>query len=210
MMKNNNLYDKPKEINNFHEIEDFSERRAHLEYLSENQEASGIWSDITPEDAKRYLELFDNRYEKKNNQWVDNYMRAFMMLMTLNRASAISFLNGRRRKEIESYLTALGAYSDNIDSYQLEEWKDFAACYITSCTSSKTYGTAFLGIIPMPDKNVGLKIAGDIDTALHEVPESYDLFEKSKPIYKIFKETYCILLQNGEKLWNEYMATRSN
>ena len=210
MMKNNNLYDKPKQISNFHEIEDISERRAHLEYLSKKKEASGIWSDITPEAAKRYIELLDNRYEMKNYQWVDKYMHAFMMLLTLNRASSISFLNGRRQKEVRKYLTELGAFNDNIDSYQIEEWKDFAACYISSCTSSKTYGSAFLGIIPMPDKNVGLKIAGDIDTALCEVPKSYDLFDIAKPLYETFKETYSILLQNGQELWDEYQATRTH
>ena len=207
-MINNNIYEKPQKVNNFHEIADISQRRKTLEKLSRNS-GSDIVDNVSPEAAVRYLELLDGRYNFRDGQWADNYMRAFLMLMTLNRASAIPFLNFGRQKEVRKYLTSLGAYSNRIDSYQLEEWKDFAACYITACTSSKTYGTAFLGIIPMPDKNVAMKIAADIDTALFEIPDSYDLFEASKPIYEIFKETYFILLQNGEALWNEYQASKN-
>lgn len=200
MLNSKNIYDKPTEINNYHEIKELSERRAYLQQLY----------DSAPEDAARCLSLFDSRYEQKDNQWIDKYMRAFMMLLTMNRASGLGFLNNKRKKEVSGYLTELGLDDCTMDSFQIQEWVDFAACYIGSCTSSKAYGSAFLGMITMPDKNIAMKIAADIDTALHEVPESYGLFEKSEPIFNIFKETYFQILEKGEDLWQEYLSSRTH
>lgn len=209
MIKKNNLYEQPKVVNNFHEIEDISERRAYLVMASEKTSTESE-NELSPSEAVRFLELFNDRYDYKSGRWIDKYMRAFMMLLTLNKASSFGLFNGRRKKEVTRYLTDLGLYGDTSDSCQIAEWTDFAASYITSCTSSKTYGTAFLGIIPMPDKNVALKIASDIDTALCEVPKTYGLYEDTKPMYDIFIDTYKKLLQNGSQLWDEYLASHSN
>lgn len=208
MIKNNNLYGQPKTVNNFHEIEDISDRRAYLVMASESDSSEESYG-LSQAEALRFLELFGDRYDYKSGRWIDKYMRSFMMLLTFNKSSSFGLFNGRRKKEITKYLTELGLYGDISDSCQIAEWTDFAAAYITSCISSKTYGTAFLGIIPMPDKNVALKIASDISTALNEVPGSYGLSEDVKPVYDIFIDTYKKLLQNGDALWNEYITSHS-
>ncbi len=217
MINNNSLYNSPiKQVHNFHEITDIDQRKSFLQGLLNEDPDKNI--DYAPEEPltkqqiSYYLELLESRYEKRGSQYIDRYMRAFMMLLTSNRSSGLGFFTKKRKKETEGFLNdfKLDEYSDPSTSDEKkamikEEWADCAACYISSCTSSKAYGSAFLGMIPMPDKNVAIKIAADIDTALNEVPQTYDLDKRSLPIYEVFVDTYKTLLENGESLFREYI-----
>ncbi|WP_022759881.1 DUF6553 family protein [Butyrivibrio sp. AD3002] len=221
MLRNTDIYNDShqRDINNYHEIEDIAERRDYLLSViagtDEIHEAAIKYNCLNPpasaDEAAMRIQVLDHRYENKGGQWIDRYMHAFMMLLTMNRASGISLFNKKRKAQCAGYLSELGlvdnaaAKEEDYLSLQLEEWVDFAVSYIKVCINDKTYGSAFGGMIHMQDKDAAMKVISDIDTALYEIPMDYELIEEAKPLYKIFKETYCRLLESGTSLWQEYM-----
>ena len=126
---------------------------------------------------------------------MQKYMHAFMMLLTTNTTSILPFFEKSTRKKVLSFLTDLelcDASGKTVlpDPVQVNEYRELAECYIKSCTSSSSYGSAFGGMIHAQDKDVIRKIAEDIDTALKIVPEAYELGDVARPLYDIFSDTY--------------------
>ena len=123
------------------------------------------------------------------------YMHAFMMLLTMNTTSILPFFEKRNKQKVISFLADLELCDSNgealsPDSEKASAYRELAECYIKSCTSSSSYGSAFGGMIHAQDKDVLRRISEDIDTALKIVPKAYELGDVARPLYDIFSDTF--------------------
>ena len=87
-----------------------------------------------------------------------------------------------------------------------EEWKSFAQEFILSCIDSHSYKQVAVGIGHVSDKNVAMRIAGDIDHITKKLPAYFLLEDECKELHDIMVETYQQMLENGEQYWNDYCS----
>ena len=121
--------------------------------------------DVLLEKYKDRMHMFDRRYEKNGDEYADLFLRSLMMLLSEDGSSGFPF-PGIKRKRIVGYLEILGLCDKDGKKLELsedmrEELDDLSLTYISSCLSSKTYGSTFFGMIPMQDEGVARRIAQD-------------------------------------------------
>ena len=63
-----------------------------------------------------------------------------------------------------------------------------------------------MGIGHVSDKNVAMRIAGDIDHITKKLPAYFLLEDECKELHDIMVETYQQMLENGEQYWNDYCS----
>ena len=164
--------------------------------------------DVLLEKYKDRMHIFDRRYKKNGDEYADMFLRSLMMLLSEDGSSGFPFPRLKRRR-IVGYLEVLGlcdkdGIKQELSSDMLEELDDLSLTYITSCLSSKTYGSTFFGMIPMQDEGVARRIAQDINIITLRVPRMFDLTDVAEPLRKSMINTYKSRVENGADLWEKF------
>lgn len=178
----------------YHEIESAIQKRECL--------AKAMEQNLDPEHDIYRLKLLEKRFFGKNKKGTsDSFMLAWMMIKA--DCENTPLFRQKKQQEFVKYLKELCVieYEPENEAEQqilLEEWTDFAKCYLSSCAGSKTYCSAFFGIVPMRDEAIARKIAEEIDLITKEYPARLGFPDALLPLRKIFISAYCQMVEDGE------------
>lgn len=180
----------------YYDIKDINEREKCLEIMLEKNPAC-------LDDQKR-LQILHHRFGNKGNKRADNFMRAWLLIKALT-TEHISFINKKRiEKELKTYLRDLCVLDFERDYIIRNEWKNFSEEFIYMCIDSSSYKQIAVGLGHVSDKNVAMRIAGDIDAVTKKLPTLFSLDKQCEELYEIMHQTYITMLENGEAYWEYY------
>lgn len=181
----------------YYEIKDINERHRVLLDMLKKQSTSN-------DDVLR-LEMLEFRFGKNiADKRADRFMRGWINAKTLS-TEHISFFNKKRiEKEFRDCLKDLAVLEYTRNDILHKEWQNFSEEFILSCINSHSYKQIAIGVGHVSDKNVAMRIAGDIDAITKKLPASFSLEEECKELHEIMVETYQEMLENGEQYWNDY------
>ncbi len=182
----------------YYDIKDINEREDILnKMIAENHD---------PNDELR-LDILQKRFgvERKEKR-ADLFMRGWINAKTLT-TEHVNFLNKKRiEKELKECLNDLCILNHERNPILHEEWECFAKEFILSCIDSHSYKQIAVGIGHVSDKNVAMRIAGDIDSITKKLPTTFSLEEPCRELNEIMISTYKQMLENGEQYWNDYCS----
>ena len=181
----------------YYEIKDINERENILKsYIEKNPDSL---------DDQNRLQLLQKRFVfLKDHKRADLFMRGWINSKTLTTENIHFFNKKRIEKEFRQCLEDLCILNYERSPILHEEWKSFSQEFILSCIDSQSYKQVAVGIGHVSDKNVAMRIAGDIDHITKKLPASFLLEEECKELHDIMVETYQQMLENGEQYWNDY------
>ena len=181
----------------YYEIKDINERENILKsYIEKNPDSL---------DDQTRLQLLQKRLVfLKDHKRADLFMRGWINSKTLTTENIHFFNKKRIEKEFRQCLEDLCILNYERSPILHEEWKSFSQEFILSCIDSHSYKQVAVGIGHVSDKNVAMRIAGDIDHITKKLPASFLLEEECKELHDIMVETYQQMLENGEQYWNDY------
>lgn len=181
----------------YYEIKDINERHRVLLDILKTQNK-------TSDDILR-LEVLEFRFGKNiAAKRADRFMRGWINAKTLS-TERISFFNKKRiEKEFRNCLKDLAVLDYARNDVLRGEWKSFSEEFILSCINSHSYKQIAIGVGHVSDKNVAMRIAGDIDSITKKLPASFSLEEECKELHEIMVKTYREMLENGAQYWNDY------
>lgn len=181
----------------YYEIKDINERENILKsYIEKNPDSL---------DDQTRLQLLQKRFVfLKDHKRADLFMRGWINSKTLSTENIHFFNKKRIEKEFRQCLEDLCILNYERSPILHEEWKSFSQEFILSCIDSHSYKQVAVGIGHVSDKNVAMRIAGDIDHITKKLPASFLLEEECKELHDIMVETYQQMLENGEQYWNDY------
>lgn len=181
----------------YYEIKDINERENILKsYIEKNPDSL---------DDQNRLQLLQKRFVfLKDHKRADLFMRGWINSKTLTTENIHFFNKKRIEKEFRQCLEDLCILNYERSPILHEEWKSFSQEFILSCIDSNSYKQVAVGIGHVSDKNVAMRIAGDIDHITKKLPASFLLEEECKELHDIMVETYQQMLENGEQYWNDY------
>lgn len=181
----------------YYEIKDINERENILKsYIEKNPDSL---------DDQTRLQLLQKRFVfLKDHKRADLFMRGWINSKTLTTENIHFFNKKRIEKEFRQCLEDLCILNYERSPILHEEWKSFSQEFILSCIDSHSYKQVAVGIGHVSDKNVAMRIAGDIDHITKKLPASFLLEEECKELHDIMVETYQQMLENGEQYWNDY------
>ena len=183
----------------YYEIKDINERENILKsYIEKNPDSV---------DDQNRLQLLQKRFVcLKDHKRADLFMRGWINSKTLTTENIHFFNKKRIEKEFRQCLEDLCILNYKRSPILHEEWKSFAQEFILSCIDSHSYKQVAVGIGHVSDKNVAMRIAGDIDHITKKLPASFLLEDECKELHDIMVETYQQMLENGEQYWNDYCS----
>lgn len=183
----------------YYEIKDINERENILKsYIEKNPDSV---------DDQNRLQLLQKRFAcLKDHKRADLFMRGWINSKTLTTENIHFFNKKRIEKEFRQCLEDLCILNYERSPILHEEWKSFAQEFILSCIDSHSYKQIAVGIGHVSDKNVAMRIAGDIDHITKKLPASFLLEDECKELHDIMVETYQQMLENGEQYWNDYCS----
>ena len=183
----------------YYEIKDINERENILKsYIEKNPDSV---------DDQNRLQLLQKRFVcLKDHKRADLFMRGWINSKTLTTENIHFFNKKRIEKEFRQGLEDLCILNYERSPILHEEWKSFAQEFILSCIDSHSYKQIAVGIGHVSDKNVAMRIAGDIDHITKKLPASFLLEDECKELHDIMVETYQQMLENGEQYWNDYCS----
>lgn len=181
----------------YYEIKDINERENILKsYIEKNPDSL---------DDQNRLQLLQKRFVfLKDHKRADLFMRGWINSKTLTTENIHFFNKKRIEKEFRQCLEDLCILNYERSPILHDEWKSFSQEFILSCIDSHSYKQVAVGIGHVSDKNVAMRIAGDIDHITKKLPASFLLEEECKELHDIMVETYQQMLENGEQYWNDY------
>lgn len=125
--------------------------------------------------------ILNVRYSiSKNSQYVDNFMKAFM-LMKISADNGVTFFNKKKLiKEWRDYasLLMIDTYSKSNDQLKAlieSEWYAFISQYILSCLNDKVYGSTLFGIMQMKDEALINKLVNELALLTRGFPDKLGL-----------------------------------
>lgn len=184
----------------YYEIKNTIQRKAFLK--------KAIDQNLDPVHDQYRMKLLSSRFFKENKKGTaDSFMLAWIMIKA-SAAASDPFLIKKQQQELKKYLKNLYLYDfvpENEAEQQvlLEEWNDFARCYLSSCVGSKSYCSTLFNIVPLKDDMIAKKIADEIDLVTRLYPAKFNLEDFFIPLRQIFISTYCEMIENGESYWEE-------
>lgn len=183
----------------YYEIKDINERENILKsYIEKNPDSV---------DDQNRLQLLQKRFVcLKDHKRADLFMCGWINSKTLTTENIHFFNKKRIEKEFRQCLEDLCILNYERSPILHEEWKSFAQEFILSCIDSHSYKQIAVGIGHVSDKNVAMRIAGDIDHITKKLPASFLLEDECKELHDIMVETYQQMLENGEQYWNDYCS----
>ena len=183
----------------YYEIKDINERENILKsYIEKNPDSL---------DDQNRLQLLQKRFVcLKDHKRADLFMCGWINSKTLTTENIHFFNKKRIEKEFRQCLEDLCILNYERSPILHEEWKSFAQEFILSCIDSHSYKQVAVGIGHVSEKNVALRIAGDIDHITKKLPASFLLEDECKELHDIMVETYQQMLENGEQYWNDYCS----
>ena len=183
----------------YYEIKDINERENILKsYIEKNPDSL---------DDQNRLQLLQKRFVcLKDHKRADLFMCGWINSKTLTTENIHFFNKKRIEKEFRQCLEDLCILNYERSPILHEEWKSFAQEFILSCIDSHSYKQVAVGIGHVSDKNVAMRIAGDIDHITKKLPASFLLEDECKELHDIMVETYQQMLENGEQYWNDYCS----
>ena len=183
----------------YYEIKDINERENILKsYIEKNPDSV---------DDQNRLQLLQKRFVcLKDHKRADLFMCGWINSKTLTTENIHFFNKKRIEKEFRQCLEDLCILNYERSPILHEEWKSFAQEFILSCIDSHSYKQVAVGIGHVSDKNVAMRIAGDIDHITKKLPASFLLEDECKELHDIMVETYQQMLENGEQYWNDYCS----
>ena len=183
----------------YYEIKDINERENILKsYIEKNPDSV---------DDQNRLQLLQKRFVcLKDHKRADLFMRGWINSKTLTTENIHFFNKKRIEKEFRQCLEDLCILNYERSPILHEKWKSFAQEFILSCIDSHSYKQVAVGIGHVSDKNVAMRIAGDIDHITKKLPASFLLEDECKELHDIMVETYQQMLENGEQYWNDYCS----
>lgn len=183
----------------YYEIKDINERENILKsYIEKNPDSV---------DDQNRLQLLQKRFVcLKDHKRADLFMRGWINSKTLTTENIHFFNKKRIEKEFRQCLEDLCILNYERSPILHEEWKSFSQEFILSCIDSHSYKQVAVGIGHVSDKNVAMRIAGDIDHITKKLPASFLLEDECKELHDIMVETYQQMLENGEQYWNDYCS----
>lgn len=180
----------------YHEISDIKEREQVLLYVLKEHPDSL--------EEKKRMEIFQRRFEISKDKKYDRFMRGWINLKTLTTERVHFFNRKRMEKEFRNCLKDLAIMDCERSELLKEEWKSFASDLILSCIDSHSYKQIAVGLGHVSDKNVAMRLAGDIDSITRILPSTFSLEEECKDFNEIMIEAYQSMLENGEEYWKQY------
>ncbi len=152
-------------------------------------------------------ELWEIRYREKSKsadvERADGFM-ALLMDMELGKGSVKKLFGGSRiKKDIRSRLDKLEferfARGDELQQEALyRECCHLVQSYMQLCLEDKTYGTAFLGIVPMKKENILAKLRADIFETFIQFPCDAQMQEELSCLTRAARAMYALQFPEDE------------
>ena len=140
--------------------------------------------------------LCEKRFFSINNAGTaDAFIRAWMMVQVSANSGSSLIWNKREKRHLEDCMRDL-CLLDYEPENELErsaltaEWHDFAGCFLSACTGSKSYRSTLFGLVPISDDAVTEKISHDIVQVTEEYPARFGLEKSFLPLSAIMKQRF--------------------
>ena len=185
----------------YYDIKDIDEREALLlQVLNDHPESK--------EDQRRLL-LRRKRYPDKklpNGVRKDNFIPSWMTILIEGRTN-LHFYNRRRiEQEIRRCFTALCVLEDTPDPVLLNEWRQFAHLWITTCVNDRNYQATAFGMFRMKDQTLARKIAAEINEVTRVIPAKFGIEKEVGPFREIMRHAYINMIENGDQYWQDFIG----
>lgn len=135
----------------------------------------------------------------ENGKQIDTWMRAWMNVVTMEKAG-ISVLNKKRcQKELRNDLQVFGLSEGEAPDEALKDaWRSFTADYMRSCMESRMFRGVVFGIGKVKDEILAKMMLDEIVLVTKTVPEKLELGSFAAPLHEVMLETFTDRVENGE------------
>lgn len=143
----------------------------------------------------------------QKNPEKDPMMQAWTEILATGSMS-VNFLNrAKLTRELEQSIQLFGLSTSSENAVPSSELNDFALRFLTSSVGNKAYRSTVFGLISMKDHTLALKIASEIDRVTRLIPASFHLENALAPLHTVMVQSYRSNIENGDSLWEEYIAS---
>ena len=139
------------------------------------------------------------RISTENGKQIDTWMRAWMNIVTMEKAG-INVLNKKRcQKELRKYLQVFGLEEGKLPDEALKDaWCSFTADYMRSCMESRMFRGVVFGIGKVKDEVLAKLMLDEIVLVTKTVPEKLELEMFAAPLHEVMLEAFAERVENGE------------
>ena len=167
------------------------ERRKAIRGRGEAEQGEGA-----SEELALRKKLWEARYDERNGQKLDHFVRGWIELQALKRRILLPGEKKRIRKEIENIKACwqfpLCAEYGEIGAAALaDELFNLTLFYMEICERDKMYNAVLLGLGHISDERRVDKIAGEIADMTVKIPERVDAAEELEPFIRSAREAFC-------------------
>lgn len=139
--------------------------------------------------------LFGARYDEKDGQPIDYYIRGFINLKFLKRRFYFPGEKKIMRRDIADVerdwqFPLCSGYGDIGDEALYDELYNLALLYMELCEKDKTFNSVILGLFSITKERREQKIGQDLYDAAVAVPERLDVVDEMKIMTKAFTDAY--------------------
>lgn len=135
---------------------------------------------------------------EKGNR-IDTWMRAWMDIVSMEKAGIHAFNKKRCQRELLKNLGIFGLEDGKMPDESLKEaWKTFTADYMKSCMESKMFRGFVFGIGKVKDEVLAKLMLDEIMLVTKTIPEALGLETLAAPLHDVMVKAFAERVENGE------------
>lgn len=130
---------------------------------------------------------------------VDTWMRAWMDIVSMEKAGIHAFNKKRCQRELLKNLGIFGLEDGKTPEEALkEEWKTFTKDYMKSCMESKMFRGFVFGIGKIKDEALAQKMLDEIVLVTRAIPEQLGLESLAAPLHEEMVQAFTEHVEDGD------------
>lgn len=138
------------------------------------------------------------RLKIENGNQIDTWMRAWMDIVSMEKAGIHALNKKKCKKELQKNLQMFGLQEEAPDDSLKDAWRSFTADYMRSCMESRMFRGFAFGIGKVKDEVLAKLILDEIVLVTKTVPEKLELGAMAAPLHEVMLEAFAERVENGE------------
>lgn len=138
---------------------------------------------LTPEENRIREYLFEKRYQRSKNGYIDSFLKVWMEFKFIYGSSSSAFNARKNRKRVEKLFDELGENEiRSMGERALQilscEYEHSGLVYITISATDPSYRSVILGLGSVSEERLAQRITGDFVIAAKIIPEQLGMTEE--------------------------------
>lgn len=135
----------------------------------------------------------------ENGTQIDVWMRAWMDIVTMEKAGISAFNKKKCQRELRKNLEIFGLADGKApDDTMKDAWRSFTADFMRSCMESRMFRGFVFGIGKVKDEVLAKLMLDEILLVTKTIPEKLGLDMLAAPLHEVMLETFAERVENGE------------